>query len=77
MTFEELSKHHAYDLMVTTDSTKDVDSVLEKWENDEHHDDVVLWDVFEHKRPHELLEIFETFKYSLENFARYVERKGL
>lgn len=73
MTVDEidtLASKYAYDIMTCPGSTEDIESVVESWASNEHHDDVFVWQPFEEWTPFDLYDQFEDLKNAFLKFAK-------
>ncbi len=72
---QEIAKQYAYDMVTSPnpDANTDIDSVLELWNEGKHHDDVYVWEPFENKSPHELLDVYDMFESAFLNFAKEIK----
>ena len=74
---EKLAAQYAYDTITQPTSTMNIESVIEAWENGNHHKDAHIWYPFEDYDPEELYDVFRNCEDSYLNFAKEILGKEL
>lgn len=72
---EQLATQYAYDIVTcpgSPDTDEGMEEVFDRWSDDESHEDVIVWDVFENHSPQELLGTVRDLEAAFLNFVKEV-----